>query len=189
MINIAAKAVFDFDKARQRIKAAKSDQELLQAVVDAPFDQKVAATLMFLGITVLLLVNKKTGTIDRVALSDTDLAKNTLEVSLVPFEAIKIPLGEKNNIIAQAIETSQPQDTTDWRFLFCPVLNAAAARINQASAGIAYSAVYPLKVKDGGAMIFSYFQYEEGIEESQKAFMKRYANVVSQSLSGLNLNF
>jgi len=130
-----------------------------------------------------LLANPKTGKIDRVALSNTELAKNTTDVSYVPFEKIKIPLNDPENIIAKAIRSGQPQDTTDWKYLFTPAMTAEQARINQASGGIAYSAVYPLiGARDGGAMIFSYFQYMSNIGQSQKDFMKHYSQLAANSL-------
>jgi hypothetical protein len=172
---------FDYDNLGRVLAAAKSD-DLYQTIVNAPFKYKVETTFLFLGIVVLLLVNKETGTIDRVALSQTELAKNTTDVSVVPFNEIKIPADHNDNIIAKAIQTGTPQDTTDWKFLFVPALTPDQARINQASGGIAYSAVYPLDVAEGGALIFSYFQYLQGIGEQQNEFMKTYSQLVTERL-------
>ena len=160
----------------------KSDAELFQLIVDTPFRFKLEAAFLFLGITVLLLANKKTGMIDRVALSNTELAVNTTKVSSVPFKEIKIPLSHLDNIIAKAIESGRPQETTDWENLFAPALTPEQARINQASAGVAYSAVYPLKARDGGAMIFSFYQYSNKIGAPQHDFIKAYAELVSARL-------
>lgn len=171
----------------ERIEAglspATDDKALFQAIVNTPFTNlKMETAFLFLGICVLLQVNKKTGAIDRVALSNTELAKNTTKVSSVPFHEIKSTLTHDENIIARAIKTGQPQDTTDWKFLFAPALTAEQARINQASGGIAYSAVYPLKSRDGGAIIFSYFQYLSEIGEPQHEFMRTYAAFVDKYL-------
>ena len=104
-------------------------------------------------------------------------------VSYVKFEEIKIPADYHNgNIIAKAIQTGKPQDTTDWKFLFEPALTPEQARINQASAGIAYSAVYPFTARGGGAMIFSYYQYASEIGEPQRKFMSEYIKLVEQKL-------
>ncbi len=172
----------DLIKIKQTLAQATDSDDLYQKIVNAPFDQTIATAHMFLGIIVLLLVNKKTGQIDRVALSKTEQAQNTLEVSVVPFERIKIPLGKKGNIIAEAIEAGLPQDTTDWKYLFHPALSAKAARINQASGGIAYSTVYPFKAKDGGALIFSYYLYEKGVGNEQRDFMRRYTHIVNNAI-------
>ena len=163
---------------------AKDDKQLFRHIVDTPFEFKVDAAFLFLGITVLLFANNETGMIDRVALSNTELARNTTEVSYIPFEEIKIPLDyHDGNIIAKAIQSGQPQDTTDWKFLFAPAMTPEHARINQASAGIAYSAVYPFKARGGGAMIFSYYQYASEIGEPQHRFMKNYIALVDKRLS------
>ena len=179
----SAQPTIDYDVLTQALRGAADDAELFRLIVNTPFDtHRVQTAFLFLGIVVLLFVNKETGNIDRVALSNTELAKNTTDVSYVPFEEIKIPVDHSENIIARAIQTGEPQDTTDWKFLFTPALTSQQARINQASGGIAYSAVYPLKARDGGAMIFSFFQYPENLGDEQHAFMKRYAEIVSRAL-------
>lgn len=175
--------VFDYKKLEQFLGGAANDDELFRAAVNAPFIvNRPETAFLFLGIVVLLLVNKKDGTIDRIALSETELAKNTTDVSYKRFEEIKIPVDYTDNILAKAIKTNAPQDTTDWSVMFAPALTAEQARLNQASGGIAYSAVYPLQARDGGAMIFSYFQYLHGIGEAQREFMERYSGLVNGAL-------
>jgi len=177
-------ANLNFSDLEKILTSAPTEQDLHMAIVNTPFDFRVATAFLFLGIIVLLKVNKKTGTIDRIALSQTELAKNTTDVSVVPFSAIKIPLDHQENIIATAIRTGKPQDTIDWKFLFEPALTPDQARLNQASGGIAYSAVYPLKgFGDGGAMIFSYFQYMHNIGNAQHEFMDQYSSLVARILS------
>lgn len=177
----------NYDQLKQALTTAGSREELNSLIVNAPFSQKVETTLMFLGIIVLLKADKATGVIDRVALSNTELAKNTTDVSVVPFQDIKVPLDDPENILAKAVRTSKPQDTTDWKFLFEPALSAEQARINQASGGIAYSAVYPFD--DGGtpgALIYSYFQYMHNIGNPQHEFMRQYTDLVATTINGLN---
>jgi len=170
------------------VRSAKSDEELFQAIVDAPFTDKLKAALLGLGIVVLLLVDKKTKTIDRIALSNTEQAKGAAKVSEKPFKSIKIPAGYKGNLIAQAILTGKPQQTTDWQYLFAPALSPEAARFNQAGAGIGWSAVYPLKkVGDGGALIFSYYLVSDDNRRQRKNFMRKYSRIVSQRLSSQNI--
>lgn len=176
--------IIDYPKLTDALSQPAADPELFKRIVNLPFDlHKVETAFLFLGIVVLLIANKETGMIERMALSDTELAKNTTDVSVVPFDQIMIPLDHEENIIAKAIRTGEPQDTTDWKFLFEPALKPEQARINQASAGIAYSAVHPLKARDGGALIFSYFQYQQGIGSPQHEFMKNYAGLVAERLS------
>ena len=174
----------DYTKLEAALTKTTTRTDLHQAIVNVPFEQKLEAAMMFLGIVVLLVVDKQAGTINRVALSNTELAKNTTSVSVKEFSQIKIPVGHPKNIIAQAIVTGKPQETTDWANLFAPELTPDEARVNQASGGIAYSAVYPLPgICDGAAMIFSYYQYAHEIGDTQHTFMDHYSKLAAQALS------
>lgn len=162
---------------------ASSRQAFHQAVVDAPFHDAFTAISIDLGITVLLLVNRAEGMIDRIALSKTAMADRAVEMSAKPFAEIRIPLNHPRNIIAKAIKTGQLQQTDDWPVLFVPALTAQQARFNQAGAGIECSVVHPLKVRDGGAMIFSFFQPPQNLTKDHYRFVHDYSALVSRSLS------
>jgi hypothetical protein len=180
---ISAPEEIDYKALEAILKKCTSDQELFSAIVNSPFTRlKIQTAFMFLGIIVLLLVDKANGTINRIALSNTEMANATKEVSVKKFEDIKIPLGHTKNCIARAINTGVPDTTTDWKELFVPALKPAEARLNQANAGIAYSAVYPLEARDGGALIFSYFQYPDQIGPTQADFMGHYSALVDATL-------
>lgn len=175
--------IFDYNTITQKLAAAPDKRQLFRAIVDTPFEYKVESALLYLGIVVLLLVNKRTGMIDRVALSNTELAKGTVDMSVKRFEDIKIPVTFTRNIIAKAIHTGRPQRTTDWRYLFEPALTPQEARFNQAGGAIACSVVYPLiDTLDGGALIFSYYQYPDKIGSAQRAFMQAYTSIVATAL-------
>lgn len=174
---------FDYEQLAAELSTAGPDPELFDAIVNAPFSHPLPAALIFLGIIVLLQVDKAKGTINRIALSKTEQARQTTDVSVVPFHEIKIPVTYLENVIADAIASGKPSDTTDWKFLFNPALESSQARINQANAGIAYSAVYPLKSRDGGALIFSYYQYQHEIGDKQTDFMQTYTELVDKALS------
>jgi len=165
------------------LKHAKTDQELYDAVVNSPFKAKIKGFPLGLGIIVLLLVNKKEGTIDRIALADTEQAQGAVEYSVKPFHEIKIPLRDRKNIISKAINTDTPQQTTDWQYLFTPALSSEEARFNQAGAGIATSIVHPLHCRNGGAIIFSYFISPDDITHEHERFMQKYAELASKHLS------
>lgn len=163
---------------------AKDGTQLLDVIVNAPFYDKAQTTRLGLGIVVLLLVNKTTQTIDRIALSRTEHADGAVNFSAKPFKEIKIPLDYGKNIIAKAVATGKHQVTDDWQYMFIPALTPQEARFNQAGAGIGCSVVYPLNdVKDGGGMIFSYYEPLESINSSHHDFMKAYAELVADSLS------
>lgn len=156
--------------------------ELYDKIVNAPFSFTVEPAHLFLGIIVLVIKNELTNSIDRVALSQTELAKYTLNVTTVPFNEIKIPIDNSENIIAKAMQTKKPQNTTDWKYLFVPALAEDEARINQAGGGIATSYVYPIETpKLTGALIFSYFQYMNDIGDEHEKFMKTYTAIVSSA--------
>lgn len=176
-------AKLNFSEFKKILGATNSEDELFHAVVNAPFHDPLQTSLIFLGIVVLLLVNKETGMIDRIAVTDNELAAGTKKMSVKKFEEIKIPVGHTENIIAKAIESGEPQGTGDWQYLFTPALTAQEARFNQAGGGIGYSAVYPLKdVRDGGALIFSYFLYPKDLGSVQRDFMEKYTKLVSEWL-------
>lgn len=165
------------------LEGARTQEELQKTIVNAPFNDRRRVTTLGLGISVLLLVNKQTKTIDRVALSDTDLAKGTLDMSVKPFRAIRIPLNYHGNLIAEAIRSTRYQSTSDWQYLFAPELSTEEARLNQAGGGISCSFVYPLPgIKDGGALIFSYYITIDKVGSEHKDFMFRYAKLVSAAL-------
>jgi hypothetical protein len=171
-----------FDQITQLLDAAQGDSELFEAIVNAPFHNKIRATRLDLGIIVLLLVDKQQKTINRIALSDTEQAAGALKMSEKPFKAIKIPLGHPDNLIAKAIASGEPQCVVDWKYLFAPALNARAARFNQAGSGIEVSCVYPLPARDGGALIFSFFQDNKNIKQIHNHFMGAYSRLVTDYL-------
>lgn len=167
----------------QILRAAGSEAKLFEAIVNAPFHNAVEATGLDLGIVVFLQVNKRQKTIDRLALSDTYAASGAIKMSEKPFHEIKIPLNHPTNAIARAIATGAPQFVSDWQYLFVPAMDANAARFNQAGAGIEFSAVFPLKARDGGALIFSYFQIDKNICQKHHEFMQSYAALADALLA------
>ena len=173
----------DYDTLQQELGKATTQQALYRAIVDSPFIFKVDMARLHLGIIVLLLVDKKTGMIDRVALSNTEMAKGTTDMSVKKFEDIKIPADHQDNYISRAIRTKKSQFTTDWQYLFTPALTPEEARFNQAGGGIACSSVYPFTDGVEGALIYSYFQYPEQLGAEQRQFMKTYTGLVSRRLA------
>jgi hypothetical protein len=170
-------------KLKELLSSARSDEKLFRTIVDGPFSDRQRSTLLGLGIVVLLMVNKQTKTIERVALSDTDLAKGTVRMSVVPFKEIKIPYNYRGNFIAEAIRSERYQQTSDWQYLFAPALTPEEARLNQAGGGIGCSYIYPLvNARHGGAIIFSYYLPLDKVENEHRQFMQKYANIVASIL-------
>lgn len=173
----------DFDKLLASLRAAKDESQFYKLIVNSPFKRKDKVVLLGLGAMVFLLVNKKDGTLDRIALSDTEPAQGAVEYSVKPFHEIRIPLDADENILIKAIKTGKPQQTDDWQHMFVPELTPEEARFNQAGAGIGCSCVYPIKVGDGGALIYSYFIPLTDINSSHHDFMSRYASFVESLLA------
>ncbi len=165
------------------LRTARGIKKLYQTIVDTPFNDRLLSTSIDLGIIVLLLTNKKNHTVDRVALSDTELAKGAVSVSAKPFHEIRIPLRAKDNCIAQAVKTMKYQLVDDWQYLFTPILTPEQARRNQAGASVECSLIWPLKSGDGGALIFSFYQPIAYVSSDHLAFAERYAALVDKHLT------
>lgn len=168
---------------RVLLAGAKSDKQLFSKIVNLPFADKKTSAILGLGVVVLLLVNKKTGTIDRIALSDTEPAFGAVTYSVKPFKDIKIPLTNRENYLGVAIRTRRPMMTSDWKDMFVPTLTAQEARFNQAGAGIACSVIYPLNnARGGGALIFSFYEPLNRIGQDHHTFMKNYSLLAAKAL-------
>lgn len=166
----------------ERSLATVSANQLYQAIVDAPFANKLLTTSIDLGIVVLLLVTAD-GFVDRVALSNTELASGAVKVSPKPFSSIRVPLDAQENYIVQAITEGKHRLTEDWYYLFTPVLTATQARRNQTAASIESSLVWPLAGSVKGALIFSFYQPAVNITDNHLAFAADYAKTVSKRLT------
>lgn len=172
-----------YDILKNHLANVKSDEALFEAIVNAPFHHRLESTLLGLGIIVFMLVDEQTGTIDRIALSQTEQAAEAVKYSVKPFREIKIPMDHQDNIIAKAIREQQPQQSADWQYFFIPALTSEEAHINQAGAGVGYSVVHPFHVGERrGAITYSYYLYPEDMGAPQEKFMHTYSNMVREAL-------
>ena len=171
-----------YEEMKNSFAASLSRDDLFHKIVNLPFGDKLLSTSVDLGIMVLLQVNPDTGTVDRVALSDTEQAKGAVKLSAKQFHEIKIPMSERGNIISDAIRLNEFKFTEDWACMFNPVLTPRQARLNQANAGIECSLVYPLNSANGGALIFSFYQPQANITNEHLAFVASYADLVDTAL-------
>jgi len=131
----------------------------------------------------LYIVDEKTNEIHLVAASGTE--EYRLSVEHMDFKAEDYTLDfdkNKDNTIVQAIAGGKPKHTTDWTTLNRGQTPAETVRLNQANSGIAYSVIYPLSGPAKGALMYNYYQYQDGIGDTQKAFMKRYAKLIGSYL-------
>jgi hypothetical protein len=175
-----------YAQIQRLILRAKTKDQLIQSIVDAPFHDKLHTTSLDLGIIVLVLVNPDTQIIERKSYSNTIPAIDAVKASPKKFHDIKIPLKNSENITAKAIRNNKPYKTSDWRYLFTPELGHEAARFKQAEAGMGCSYVYPLiGSASRGALIYSFYQTIDMIRAEHQAFMKNYADFVTLQLNEL----
>lgn len=166
---------------------AKGLENLYTRIVNTPFSDKLRTTTLGLGFLTLVLVNKKTATVDRISMTDNDLSQGARDVTVKPFEDLIVPLDYKGNCVVEAIRSGRYQQTSDWNYLLAPVLKPEEARLNQAAAGIASSYVYPLiDTKPAGAIIFQYFTTMDKVGGENRDFMFRYTKIVSSMLNEKN---
>jgi hypothetical protein len=181
-------STIDYAAIEAVMAGAKDETELFNVIVNEPFRYPVFAASLFLGIIVLLLVDRTRGTINRITITDNEHAERAKRRSAKKFEDIRIPADFHENIIAKAVATGESQFTVDWHYLFVPELSSEQARFNQADSGVGFSAVYPLKssslprAKARGALIFSYYQFPEHVGRDQRRFMRKYTELAAKAL-------
>src|SRR5438105_9330688 len=117
-----------FEQLKGLLGVAKNDRELFEAIVNAPFHDRRCTTTLGLGFLSFVLVNKKSQTIDRIAISKTDTARGAIAITVKPFRELTVPLGYKGNAVAEAIRSGRYQQTSDWSYLLIPVLEPEEAR-------------------------------------------------------------
>lgn len=170
----------------ETLERAKSPEDLYKRIVNEPFRDRLHTTTYGLGFITLVLVNKKTSSVNRISMTDNDLSQGARSVTVIPFEKLIVPLDQKGNCVVEAIKSGRYQQTNDWYYLLTPVLKPEEARLNQAGAGIASSYVYPLvNTRPAGALIFQFFITMDKVSSEHRDLMFRYTKVVSQSLNNL----
>lgn len=169
-------------QVREALADAKNDEQLFDAIVNAAFINKRLTTVFGLGFITFLLYNKKTGDIDRIKKSNNELAILGGQISVKPFEVIKVPLSYQKNIIASAIKSGSYKQTSDWANILSPDLTDEESRLNQAKSGIACSFVFPFNGRDGGALIFHFYVAVHVITTEHRNFMHRYTKLVGLAL-------
>ncbi len=140
-------------------------------------------------ILVLTLIDEKTQTLKRIALSQTPEAERALKASPVPFEKIEIPLSADDNLLVRAMKEKRPFVTYSWPDIFVPVLTADQAISNQQAAGIKTSMLYPLVVKGQalGVMIFSMVKDEHQVTEGEKILIEKFTDIVGIAVQNAQL--
>ncbi len=181
--NTSHKAVVDYELLSSIIASALEESRY-KAVVEAPFGDKINMAFLFLGFICLYIVDEKKGEVQLKAASGTEQYR--LAVERYNFKLSDFHLrfdADKDNTIVQAIASGKPQGTADWVTLSRKHKSAEAVRLNQANSGIAYTAIYPFSSSVRGALMYNFYQYPDKIDGEQRAFMKKYTDLVSTFIS------
>lgn len=170
-----------YQQLKQLFASAPNESELATIIANAPFNQPLWAALLFLGFICFYVVDEEAEQVRLAAVSDTEYYR--MAVANYEFDPKKftISLHNSNNDIVKAITEQTEVTTEDWSTLSRPQANNEAVRLNQASSGIACSFVRPLVGKRRGAIMYSYFQYQDTIGASQREFMRRYDQMASMA--------
>jgi hypothetical protein len=179
-----AQPSIDYAQLEQMLQVAKNSDGFYQQIVNVPFNFKAETAFLFLGIVMLALVNGQTKNIEAKAISTTDFVEEIDSMAAMPIDQVFIPLRDDKNLLVQAIKEGEAKNTNDWSYLLRPVMNAEQARFTQASGGIAFTEVHPLKgTGDGGVLVYSFFDREGADAKAQDEFTAKYTEIVTKALA------
>jgi len=155
-------------------------REVVQKVVDSIFTELGYLDLGY-KVVVLALVDEKNGTLNRVALSQTEEAKKTRQVSEMEFSDIKIPLSSRKNLCIRALKQNKIQITHYFPDILTPPISVENALESQKNAGIKASMVYPLESRGEviGVMIFSMDKTEKHVTPQEWSLLRYFTEMVS----------
>lgn len=176
----------DFTALERILSDTTNSQELCSKIVNLPFDYPLKVTKLSLGIIVLLSVNNSLKLIEKLAVSDNELAESARKMSSKKLDDLRIPLSCKENLIVKAIKTNRIRTTIDWKCMLIPELSAEEARFVQASGAIGFTGISPFKVDVPGVLIFCFYQYQENIGPEQYNFIRSYTKLASKYLNKKN---
>lgn len=173
------------DKLRAVFDSTQTPEALYEAVANAPFESAVEMAFIFLGFICFYLVDEDQQQIYLAGVSDNDFYHESVSGYNFDPALFRIQLDDPKNLIARSIRQNGEVRTEDWEDLSRPEAKDGAARINQATAGIGYSIIRPLTGKNRGAVMFSYYQYQDHDDTQSCDFMERYTKLVSEACDQL----
>ncbi|HLD51208.1 hypothetical protein A3K34_01185 [candidate division WWE3 bacterium RIFOXYC1_FULL_40_10] len=140
-------------------------------------------------VAVLALIDQENQVLKRVALSQTQEAKKTREVSNVPFEKIITPLSAKQNLCIKAMDENKTQITDYFPDILTPPISPENAIESQKNAGLKSSLIFPLQVrgKTIGIMIFSLTKNTSEIQEDEKELLGHFTDLVALAVQNSKL--
>lgn len=179
MIDDIEKPQIDLNKLKASLESV-GQAKRAQTIANAPFEQTAEAALLFLGMISFFIVDEAERLVKLAAVSRTE--QYELAVTSFNFEPDNYELSldeDESNDIVRAVTKGRPIDTTDWKSLAHHASDPAQSRLNQASAGIAYSVAYPVGRPCRAVLLFCYFQYKEKLGQPQTDFMRDYSRLVA----------
>jgi hypothetical protein len=171
--------IIPYDDLAQTLQSAGTGKALWQAIVDAPFDYRVETAFLFLGFICFFLVDEEQATLCLASASSTEEYERSIQGYNFDPDSYRIALDSPNSPLVAAINSGEPQNTSDWASLTRPQASENAARLNQANSGVTYSVVYPLTGTTRGVLMYNYVQYQGFIGSEQHGFMEKYTQLVA----------
>ena len=153
-------------------------EDVAQRVTDA-----VAFELGF-EIGVLALIDERTQSLKRVAMSRTPVGLETQKFLPIPYRQVAIPLTHKENLLVQSLDEGKMKITHDMFEIFKPTLDKYTSLRIQQTIGIKTSLVYPLSVrgKKIGVMIFSIRREERELSVYQLDMIEKLVDAMGIAL-------
>lgn len=154
-------------------------EDVSEKVVNSILDELGYLKLGY-RIIVLALINKTTGHLERIAISQTAEAKKALALTPVPFKDIRIPLSDTENLSIRALENRTIYRTRNWYDILRPVYTPEQATIIQQAVGIKASMVFPLMFgpEPTGILIFSMNKDYEQVTEEENDLLNGFVDLV-----------
>lgn len=140
-------------------------------------------------IIVLALVNKSSGYLERIAISETEEAKKALKLSPVPFKEIRIPLDETDNLSIRSLNDKSSYKTRNMFDILKPIYTSEQAAVIQKGIGIKASLVFPLIFRNEsiGILIFSMNKDYEEVTEEENDLIKGFVDLVGLTVQNSKL--
>lgn len=141
---------------------------------------------------VLAILDEKTGTLKRIAASQTRQAAEAIQfinTLSVPFEKIEIPISDPNNIMAKAIREKKAFISTDIYDVLGPVLPREEAKRVQDIMGTKTTFSYPIFIKNRpiGVFIASTKKQHHELSSYELEVMNTFVNLIGLALQDSEL--
>lgn len=140
-------------------------------------------------IIVLSLLDTEKQEMRRIAISQTELAKQFLKESPIPFKDIVIPLSSFDNLMVKVINEKKMHITENVSDVLEPALDSEWVKSFQKQLGIKTTVVFPIISRDKplGVLIFSLTKNKNKISKKEWSILETFAGVVGVALDNILL--